>query len=124
MAKEDKLLCPSYRCVKGARLIGIVRADRTVAFLGGSIPVDRQFARAAGEGRPPEVRFRFAGPCAQSGCANWNGGGCGIAAQFAVERVPPAEELPECGIRPQCRWFHERGPSACATCPQVVRGAG
>lgn len=85
MGRADKALCPGYKCVSGARLFGIVRADGTVAFLGEPLPIDRRFVDVATEGRPPELRFRFAGTCAEAACANWRAGACGIAAATATE---------------------------------------
>jgi hypothetical protein len=28
--------------------------------------------------------------------------------------------LPECSIRPQCRWHLQSGDAACRACPEVV----
>jgi hypothetical protein len=123
MDDKEKVLCPSYRCVAGAQLIGIVQADGKVSFVGTPLGVDREFRQQAGAGRPPEVRLRFAGTCARGGCAQWTGAGCGVADRIPALEKAPAEELPACGIRPRCRWFQQRGPAACAVCPYIVRGA-
>ena len=87
------------------------------------LPVDRQFVQIASQGRPPELRFRFAGPCAEGRCINWHGSGCGIAAQVAQPDDTRKSELPNCGIRPLCRRYRDRGESACAVCPEIVRGS-
>src|SRR5262245_40084522 len=83
MDADEELLCPSHKCVSGAQLIGIVQANGLVAFLGNPLPIDRQFVEIAHQGRPPELRFRFANACAKCGCANWGTNGCGIAAQIS-----------------------------------------
>jgi hypothetical protein len=123
MRADEKLLCPSYKCVSGARLIGIAQADGSIAFFGKPLPIDQRFVDTAAQGRPAEQRFRFAGACAKGGCANWGGSGCGIAAQISRSDEAGTSELPNCGIRPQCRWFRDRGASACAVCPEIVRGS-
>jgi hypothetical protein len=122
MNGDEKLLCPSYKCVSGARLIGIVQGNGSVAFLGSPLPVDRQFVDNAAQGRPAELRFRFAGACAKCSCANWKNDSCGVAAKLAPVGASTAVDLPNCGIRPRCRWFAERGAAACAVCPEIVRG--
>jgi hypothetical protein len=122
MKSGEKLLCPSYRCVSGARLLGIRQRDGSVAFLGSPPPIDRRFVETAAQGRPAELRFRFAGPCAQCSCANWKNESCAIAAQIAPLKTAATTDLPNCGIRTQCRWFAERGAAACAVCPEIVRG--
>jgi len=123
MDHKEKVLCPSYRCVAGAQLIGIVQTNGKVSFLGTPLGVDREFRRQAEVGRPPEVRMRFAGTCAQGGCAQWTGASCGIADRIPASENASTAELPTCGIRPRCRWFQQRGPAACAVCPYIVRGA-
>jgi hypothetical protein len=123
MSSTAKALCPSSKCISGAKLIGIVQADGWVAFLGNPQPIDRQFVAIASRGRAPELRFRFASPCVQSTCVNWAGGCCGIAAKLSAATEENAPPLPSCGIRRECRWYAERGARACAICPQVIRGA-
>jgi hypothetical protein len=123
MEASEKILCPSHKCTSGAQLIGIVQADGRVGFLGQPLPIDRNFVEIATQGRPPELRFRFASPCAKSRCANWGGTGCGIAAGLPKSAAPAEGNLPNCGIRPQCRWFREQGERACGVCPEVVRGS-
>jgi hypothetical protein len=118
-----KSFCVPATSVSAARLIGIVQGDGSVAFLGQPLTIDRQFVDVAAQGRPAELRFRFASPCAKSGCANWSGCGCGIATSITQSIAAAASELPNCGIRPQCRWFREHGARACAVCPEIVRGA-
>ncbi len=69
--------------------------------------------------RPTEV-FRFAAPCLCNGCRHFSGTRCGLATKI-VRMVPPAtDELPECDIRPSCRWFGQEGGEACLRCPRIV----
>jgi hypothetical protein len=113
----EKILCPSARCREGALLIG-VQGEERLGFVTPPLPLDRDFIeRATRDGRP-EQRFRFAEPCLEKGCRQWTGSACGV-----IERIGQAEapaELPECGIRPRCRWFAQQGPRACGVCPYVL----
>ena len=121
-------LCPSSNCKEGAILLGIVLADGNVAFAKDRIVVDQDFvARATREGsHPPETRFRFSSPCAQSACKQWTGARCGVIDsvmdETAAAGYTPAvsQDLPACSIRSQCRWFSQTGAEACAVCDIVV----
>jgi hypothetical protein len=116
--------CPSGRCTSGALLIGLIGRDGTVRYLGGPTPVDEDFVQAAGKGRNPQTRFRFAEPCVQKSCQNWSGGDCSLIGEL-LKDLPPSitsvstAELPKCGIRASCVWFGKRGRSACSVCPFV-----
>lgn len=121
MTENDRLLCPSSKCEEGAILLGIVMPDGRVAFASDRIEINAEFVRSAREGRPPEKRFRFSGPCVQSGCRQWDGNRCtviDVVLQEAKQTKIP--ELPDCSIRSQCRWYSQRGSSACFVCPEVV----
>jgi hypothetical protein len=122
MDQDEKLLCPSHKCMSGARLIGIVQENGSVAFLGQALPIDRRFVQIATQGRPPELRFRFANTCAEGVCANWAGDSCGIAAQISPTGTATGGP-PNCGIRTQCQWYRQRGATACVACPEIVRGS-
>lgn len=119
------LLCPSARCEEGVALIGIIGPCGTVAYVDPALIVDRAFIEEARTRRLPEDRFRFAAPCQRSCCVHWENEKCGV-----VEQAHSANEgrdlmeaattaLPRCPIRPQCRWFDQRGPDACRVCPSV-----
>jgi hypothetical protein len=86
--------------------------------------VDAEFVSRETTRGHPERRFRFAGPCAEGSCPQWTGCGCAIADLAAdatgVERPSRPVRLPKCSIRGTCRWFHQRGADACATCPLIV----
>jgi len=125
MGKDSKpLLCPSSRCEDGARLIGIVQRDGTVAFTPDDLRVDADFVKIARQGRKPESRFRFAGPCHRAHCAHWTGERCGVVdavlhhvSETAMVINP---SLPSCSIRSVCRWFEQSGSDACRACPLVI----
>lgn len=118
---EDELLCPSARGEPGALLLGLVGRDGSVAYVRPALEIDEDFIGRAREGRAPEKRFRFAQPCATSGCMHWTEGRCGVADAAAGSEEAQADgQLPACDIRPRCRWYAQAGPSACRSCPTVV----
>jgi hypothetical protein len=120
---SEKILCPSSPIHEGAILVGIVMRDGRVAFASDRIVVDAEFVRIAREGDSPEARFRFGSACAKTGCAQWSGERCGVIDRVMDEAAAGTgepQQLPECSIRPQCRWFHQRGAAACAVCPEVI----
>ena len=120
--EAPNVLCPSARLKEGAILVGIVLADGSVAFAADRLVVNRQFVENARQGRSPEKRFRFGDACVQSGCLQWKDNRCGVIDQI-LEAAPIHElpvALPECSIRPQCRWYGQSGASACRICTLVV----
>jgi len=127
---ESSILCPSWGCEAGASLIGIVLADGSVAFSKDRIVIDAAFVEVARQGRSPEKRFRFSSTCRRAGCIQWTDGKCGIVdrviSEHAERGADPNEPfvLPECSIRPQCRWHLQSGDAACRACPEVITDMG
>jgi hypothetical protein len=118
----EKFLCPSSKCKDGAELIGIVKEDGHVDMLRKPMQVDQHFVDIASQGRRPESRFRFSNKCIKCGCAQWTGSRCGIIDKILdnVQDPPQQGSLPECAIRPNCRWFNQQGANACKICPFVI----
>ena len=123
---ESAILCPSWRCEAGASLIGIILPNGTVAFSKERIVIDPTFVEIARQGRSPEKRFRFSSTCKRAACVQWADNKCGIVDSIISEHDartadPDAPfELPECSIRPQCRWHLQSGDAACRACPEVI----
>jgi hypothetical protein len=120
---QEPILCPSARCEDGAILLGIILPDGRVAFASDRVEINQEFVDTANEGRSPEARFRFAGRCVQNGCKQWTGARCGVidrVVEILDSQEPVADALPDCSIRPQCRWFHQSGAKACSACPEVI----
>jgi hypothetical protein len=119
--KSKNLMCPSSVCREGAVLVGIVMPDGRVAFSADRLKITPEFVESARQGRAPEKRFRFAGPCIKSGCGQWTGSRCGVIDRVNDELGDWAEaELPACSIRADCRWFAQLGAAACGVCPLVI----
>lgn len=121
--RPSPLLCPSAQPeMKGALAVGVVGGspeEPRVRPLERPLPVTAELLALTDPVRPTEV-FRFAAPCLCAGCSHFADAKCGLAAKV-VRMVPQAsEELPECDIRPRCRWFAQEGGEACLRCPQVV----
>jgi hypothetical protein len=120
----SSLLCPSSIAKPGAALFGVQTAAGQIEYLEQPIVVDQTFVDKARQGRAPEERFRFASNCAKSGCGHWDSGqsGCSLVGKVvdAMNRKA-AEKLGACAIRTHCRWYHQEGALACASCDEVVR---
>lgn len=116
-------LCPSAQPDQPEAVafgvVGGTTSDPVVSYLAEPQPVTPELLQLASPVRPTEV-FRFAAPCAQSGCQHFDGTVCRLGGKL-VERLPAAvDRLPPCRLRPRCRWFHEQGGAACLRCPIVV----
>ena len=117
---QPAILCPSWQCEEGATLLGIVLGDGRVAFAKDHIVVDAAFVEAAREGRSPEKRFRFSSACRKGGCVQWAEDRCGVIDRVIDRKSGQRRELPECSIRPNCRWHLQSGDDACFVCPVVM----
>ncbi|NBA85794.1 hypothetical protein GVN16_08490 [Emticicia sp. CRIBPO] len=123
MKTGTPILCPSANPKEGAILLGVVKENGEVSILENRLEIDNDFIQTASEGRELTHRFRFADTCASKGCANWSGNHCmvlDIARKFS--NIQPASSLPDCNIRPQCRWFMQEGAEACKICPNIQTG--
>ena len=130
--------CPSAFVTEGVRLLGVMTPAGRVAFIHPPTHVDAGFvARVAADGRP-EARYRFAAPCIEERCPQWTGTGCHVVDdvvgadtrsergrdRVGTDSTAARSRLPACGIRSSCRWFYQRGRSACDVCPSIVADAG
>jgi hypothetical protein len=120
----EPTLCPSAPIsAPGARVFGVqVRAEdgaRRVAYLSETHPVTEKVLRLAGNADPQEV-LRASAPCIKSPCPHWSGSGCRLATRVATMLPLSVSALPQCAIRPACRWWKQEGPSACLRCPGVA----
>ncbi|MBX2947196.1 MAG: hypothetical protein KF725_15300 [Cyclobacteriaceae bacterium] len=113
--------CPSSVCEEGAEVIGLVNEQGQINFLGQPLPVFHEFVEIVRQGRSAEKRFRFANRCLEKGCHQWTGSGCGIIEDVLQNMEKNLmKALPNCGIRQDCRWYHQRGGNACRVCPIVI----
>lgn len=120
---EGRPLCPSAPAgANGGAVFGVVvgtvDAPR-VAYLPTRLAVEPVEAPPGQAIEAGEV-LRFAAPCAGRCCAHFDGTDCRLASRL-VKRLPPVvDDLPECALRPDCRWWSQEGAAACVRCPQVV----
>jgi hypothetical protein len=125
MSTRPETLCPSAQPDwEGARVIGVVGGTPErpeTAYLDQAQPVTQEILDLAGPVAPAEV-FRFAAPCANSGCGHYDGKEhkCRLAEKTVRWVEQAVDSLPKCSIRPSCRWWQQEGPAACRRCPQVV----
>ena len=119
----NRIQCPSARpemphSAAFGVVLGSVEQPR-VAYMEQTLPVTAELLALAGPVAPTEV-FRFAAPCAGRACQHFDGTNCRLATRI-VERLPTAvNRLPECAIRPACRWWLQEGEEACFRCPLVA----
>lgn len=116
--------CPSASSDwEDAEVLGVVEGSAdgpSLSYMLGAIPVARARGLVPAPLVPEEV-FRFTAPCRGGACPQFVGGRCGVA-RAAVGHLPEAATgpLPQCGLRPDCRWWLDEGPAACRRCPGVV----
>ncbi|HVR95519.1 MAG TPA: nitrogen fixation protein [Thermoanaerobaculia bacterium] len=121
-APGHRIQCPSARpempgSVAFGVVLGSVEQPR-VAFLDQPVPVTEELLALAQPVSPTEV-FRFAAPCAGKACQHFDGASCRLATRI-VQHLPEEQApLPECTIRPSCRWWLQEGEDACRRCPLV-----
>ena len=120
---DDIRLCPSAQPdMDGARVIGIVAGTAgqpRVRWTTQPLPVTDELLGLATSVEPTEV-FRFAAPCAESGCQHYDGSNCRLGEKLVRDVHVELSTLPPCSIRRSCRWFAERGRAICSRCPEVV----
>ena len=106
-------------------LLGVVGPDQSVRMLLEPELLTPELTEAIAAVNEPEKHFRFANRCVKSGCNQWNGGRCGVIDRVMAvnQHLTTATALPVCGIRSQCRWHQQAGPSACTVCPFIVTDA-
>jgi hypothetical protein len=116
-------LCPSAQPeMTGSQVIGVIGGTATeprVLPLREPLAVSEELLRLADPVLPTEV-FRFAAPCAGSGCQHFADGECRLARRVIHILPEVTDRLPPCRIRPDCRWWRQEGRAACLRCPQIV----
>jgi hypothetical protein len=116
-------LCPSAQPqTQGSLLIGVVggSVDQPRAeFLEAPRPVTEDLLQLTYPVAPTEV-LRVAAPCIGGACHHFVGRRCALAAKVVQLLPAVVDQVPDCPIRPECRWFSQEGPAACQRCPQVI----
>jgi hypothetical protein len=117
------ILCPSAQPDwPESKVIGVVGGivdEPRVAHLEQPLPVSQDLLQLTIPVTPTEV-FRFAAPCAGSGCVHFERDRCQLANRIVTLLPEVAQDLPKCHIRPSCRWWQQEGRAACLRCPQIV----
>lgn len=125
MCRKRVASCPSAYPSEGSQLLGVVNAAGRIDYIGNPLPVSKKFIEIISESKlPPGKRFRFTSDCQKSGCGRWESNSCSVAraaAQLRQSQSTINDAIPECGIRPTCRWFNQEGRDVCHICPEVVR---
>jgi hypothetical protein len=119
----DQLQCPSAQPgMQYASVFGVIggqsRTEQT-QYLDAKILATNSVLAITGDVDPLKV-YRIAATCEKSKCLHFNGTDCQLARRI-VQLLPLAvDKIPNCAIRPECRWFAQEGAAACLRCPQVV----
>jgi hypothetical protein len=101
-------------------VVGGTAARPRVEYLKASQPLTPEIERMCSPATPAEV-LRIATPCVRYRCKHFEAEKCTLA-QRIVQILPPVvDSVPNCQLRPACRWWMQEGPRACVRCPQVVR---
>ncbi len=123
MHAEQAPLCPSAQPEIGGSvifaIIGGTAANPRATYLSEPRATDPAGLKLAEPVTPTEV-FRFAAPCARSGCQHYGGAKCQLVRRTVQALEPVRESLPACPIRPRCNWWQQEGKAACLRCPQIV----
>lgn len=121
-------VCPSSTLGHATHLLGVVGPNGRVHYVSPALPITPEFSDRVSAAGSPERRFRFAGPCVESGCQQWTGSRCGVIdavvaqAETAVAGGIDGLDTPlrPCPVRRECRWFAQQGAAACHVCPLVA----
>jgi hypothetical protein len=120
---ETGLLCPSAPPVQdngvAFGVVGGTAEEPRVGYLRKRVAVTDSLLAATAPVKPTEV-LRFAAPCAATACQHFDGAECTLA-RNVVQLLPVAVgQLPQCIIRPDCRWWSQEGKAACLRCPGII----
>jgi hypothetical protein len=120
---RNALLCPSSQPeVEGARVLGVVQqtaSGREVTYLDEPLLATPDVLAMVGPVQPTEV-FRLAATCQTNRCPHFDGAKCALAARIVQLLPAVVDQMPQCQIRPECRWFRQEGVAACRRCPQIA----
>ncbi len=121
MAKLEKT-CPSSTNEIGATLLGVVNQDGSVGYFSNPVIIDESFKEIFNETEAPESKFRFSNTCVEKGCKQWQNGACSVIKNVMNlnENANLEVKLPDCSIRPSCRWYFQEGAKACSFCPYII----
>lgn len=123
-AARQKVLCPSAQGRRGALLLGRVQENNEVAFANFDIRVTDAFVEAAKAASPDgntEYGYRFANVCVKKRCQQWDGTQCTVSSRMLrLLEDMTTEELPDCRIRADCRWYAQEGEEICRRCTYVT----
>jgi hypothetical protein len=115
--------CPSAQPdMNGARPFGLISGtaqETRIAFLKKSA-LDGFNWREKFSDQAATRLFRFGAACEESRCGHFSGGRCTLGQRIKTDLPAVVDALPQCLIRPKCRWFAEQGGEVCLRCPQVV----
>jgi hypothetical protein len=108
----------------GAHVLGLrggTPENPTVVYLSEPVLVTAELLRELGDTPAGDV-LRIAAPCRESACSHFRDSHCSLItkiARAAPEAISDAP-LPQCNLRPRCRWWHQEKVAACRRCPAIL----
>lgn len=122
--RAEFLMCPSadadiYRSAVFGIVVGTPEIPEVI-YLERVKPIPPELLAIDSPVKPTEI-FRIAANCSEGGCKHFDGANCRLA-QRIVDGLPAtSEQIPNCAIRDNCRWWNQEGTAACLRCSQIVR---
>lgn len=122
--------CPSAApSVPDATILGVTSTTESgpqVVYLAEPVVLTDDLA-ASLDGVSDGRVLRFAAPCQEGACPHFRDSECGLITKI-VRTAPDepdesARSLPQCYLRPRCRWFRQEKAAACRRCPTIATEA-
>jgi hypothetical protein len=120
--KQRSKSCPSATLSDGAILLGVINTNGSVGFITNPVELTGELFEEIKQQQEPEKRYRFSSACVETGCHQWQNGGCSVIKKVmhANEDISLEQQLPDCSIRKSCRWYFQEGAKACSFCPYII----
>jgi hypothetical protein len=114
--------CPSSTLSEGAILLGVINTNGSVGYVTNPVELTGDLFETVKQQKDPEKHYRFSSGCVETGCHQWQQGGCSVIKRVmqANDDVPLEQQMPDCSIRTSCRWYFQEGAKACSFCPYII----
>ena len=115
--------CPSSMPSSKNKLLGILdEKTNRIEILPEPIEIDADIQKELDRfGENTLKTVRLTNTCATKACGQWDGGKCSLIGNILerIEEKKREKNLPECGLRPSCRWYAQEKEEACKVCTLV-----
>jgi hypothetical protein len=120
--------CPSAAPdVPGATILGVTSRTESgprVIYLAEPVLLTEEIAASLDGVSDGEV-LRIAAPCQEGACPHFRDSDCSLITKIVragpdASDAADAHSLPQCYLRPRCRWFRQEKAAACRRCPTIA----